>query len=54
MGVYLYTLSTIFIIFISGMVQGLPEGLSQRAAERGGVQKDLRQLLPLRRRIKIC
>lgn len=34
----------------SGMVQGLPQRLSQRTLICGGVQEDLRQLFPVRRR----
>ena len=36
-----------------GVVQGLPEGLPQRQPVHGGVQEDLRQLLPVRRRLQI-
>ena len=37
----------------SRVVQGIPQGLPQRSAECGGVQEDLRQLLPLRRRLQV-
>lgn len=37
----------------AGVVPRLPEGLSHRPPDRGGVQEDLRQFLPLRRRLKV-
>ncbi len=37
-----------------GVVQGLSAGLSQRCAQHGRIQEDLRQLLPLWRRVKVC
>jgi hypothetical protein len=35
-----------------GVVQRIPKGLSQRAPQRGGVQEDIRELLPLWRRVE--
>lgn len=37
----------------AGVVPRLPQGLSHRPPDRGGVQEDLCQLLPLRRRLKV-
>ncbi|XP_045404989.1 hippocalcin-like protein 1 isoform X1 [Lemur catta] len=37
----------------AGVVQGLPQGLPHRPPDRGRVQEDLRQLLPLRRRLQV-
>lgn len=34
------------------MVQRVLKGLSQRASQRRGVQEDIRELLPLRRRVE--
>ena len=36
------------------MVQRLPQRLPQRPTIRGGVQEDLRQLFPVRRRGEVC